>query len=247
MSIRSKAAKAAQRDARIVLDHLAQRVFVHCPAVTPDLFRVPKAGVAASAFSNLPLNVGGAPCGFGRQRRVGEHFQQRGDTASARFAQRWPDRADSEASDLLIGGRAHQNLVAIWASVSSTTPLASIQPEMGGGVVVAAHHRLVLVVVLLFDIGVGVDAHPRAALFRDHHFAADLHLVDLLRSGDRAKCRAMVTRRAVARGPAMGFTILLRLLVGVRGPVQAHDERQCRKNESTKRRMIAAVSSQAKS
>jgi len=108
----------------------------------------------------------------------------------------------SEASDSWLAAAP----ISTWSPlgvVSMTTPLASIQPEMGAGVVGAEDGGIVAADFL--NVGVGVDAEPGAAFFRDYHFAANLHAIDFL--GTRVgRDVERVTRRAVARGPAMGFS-----------------------------------------
>ncbi len=61
---------------------------------------------------DLPLNVGRAPGGFGHQRRVGEHLR---DAAieQARALRGIGRAARIGGQRLLVGGRAHQDLVAV--------------------------------------------------------------------------------------------------------------------------------------
>src|SRR5215472_1263205 len=119
---------------------------------------------------DLPLDVGGAPCGFRREGRVGKHFDDAA-VEKARALGCVGRAARIACRRFLVGRLAHQDLIAVGGGLFDDA--ARFHPTGDGrGGVVAADDGLVLVGVDLADVGVGVNAQPIAALFRDDHFAA---------------------------------------------------------------------------
>jgi len=146
---------------RIVLDDLFQLIFIHLVAQVGIalLGRGTRGGIG---FLYLPQNVCRAPCSLCNQRRFGKHLDQAGGKAAARYGRHWPDRGDRKP--VLPGLQPRPSAPGLRSGCPRPPPLWPASSRRWGRCFIAAKDGGVAL-VLLFNVGIGVNTNPRAALF----------------------------------------------------------------------------------
>ncbi len=80
----------------------------------------------------------------------------------------------------LVGGRAHEDLIAVGCVVDDDA--LGLHPAGDGGRGFVGVEDRGVAGVFFLDVGVGEDAQPVAAFLGDDHLAPDLHAAHLLRA-----------------------------------------------------------------
>ena len=179
--------------------------------------------------------VGCAPCGFRGERGIGKHFDEP-PVEIARTFGGVGRSARVRGQRFLVGCLAHQNLVAVGRGLNDDA--FGLNPAGDGRRRVTGVEDRGIVAAGFFDISVGIDAKPRAALFGDNHFAANLHAIDFLRTCFGSDVEYRDAQRGRARA-SHGLDLLLRLFLRHRG--QSCTKRNGRKRQKMDRPALCVL------
>src|ERR1700722_5599538 len=161
----------------VKLDDLLHRILIHLFAQVRLFFLCGRAA-GRVGFLDLPEDVCRTPCGLSIERRARKHFD---NTAvdEVRGAGSVYRTAGVRCERLLVGCRAHQDLVAVGSVFDDDA--FGLHPSGNGWRGVVGIEDGGVAGVFFLNVGVGIDAQLSAVLFGDDHLASYLHASYFLR------------------------------------------------------------------